>query len=106
MANPIAAAGAYAATQRLAAPGGAPPVASLGTVGGQPSFSETLQQLVSSVAESGRNSDAQAAAAASGKGDMVNMVTAIAETETALQTLVAVRDRVIQSYEDIMRMPV
>jgi flagellar hook-basal body complex protein FliE len=105
MASPIAAAGAYAATQRLAAPG-APPVAPLGQLGGQPSFADTLQQVVSSVAEAGRNSDAQAAAASSGKGDMVSMVTAIAETETALQTLVAVRDRVIQSYEEIMRMPV
>ena len=105
MANPIAAAGAYAATQRLAAPGAAS-VGALGAVGAPQSFSQTLQQIVGAVAEAGRNSDAQAAAAAAGKGDMVNMVTAIAETETALQTLVAVRDRVIQTYEDIMRMPV
>jgi flagellar hook-basal body complex protein FliE len=69
MASPIAAAGAYAATQRLAAPG-ATPVAVLGQVGGQQSFADTLQQVVSAVAEAGRNSDAQAAAATSGKGDM------------------------------------
>jgi len=33
-------------------------------------------------------------------------VTAVAESETALQTLVAVRDRVISAYEEIMRMPI
>lgn len=105
MASPIAAAGAYAASQRLAVPGSAPAAPAVGS-SGQKSFADLLGQIVGSVAEAGRASDAQAAAAASGKGDMVSMVTAIAETETALQTLVAVRDRVIQSYEDIMRMPV
>ena len=33
-------------------------------------------------------------------------VTAVAESETAIQTLVAVRDKVIAAYEEIMRMPV
>ena len=31
---------------------------------------------------------------------------AVAESEAALETLVAVRDKVIQAYEDIMRMPI
>ena len=31
---------------------------------------------------------------------------AVAETELALETLVSVRDRVIQAYEEIMRMPI
>ena len=30
----------------------------------------------------------------------------IAETEVALETMVAVRDRVISAYEEIMRMPI
>jgi flagellar hook-basal body complex protein FliE len=33
-------------------------------------------------------------------------VTAGAESEAALETLVAVRDRMIQAYEEIMRMPI
>jgi flagellar hook-basal body complex protein FliE len=33
-------------------------------------------------------------------------LTAVAESETAIQTLVAVRDRVISAYEDIMRMQI
>src|SRR5437660_1594430 len=31
---------------------------------------------------------------------------AVAETDVAVSTLVSVRDRVIQSYEDIMKMPI
>ena len=38
--------------------------------------------------------------------DVVDVVTAVAESEAALNTLVAVRDRVIQAYEEIMRMPI
>ena len=45
-------------------------------------------------------------AAASGKANVVDVVTAVAESETALQTLVAVRDRVISAYEEIMRMQI
>ena len=45
-------------------------------------------------------------AMASGKANVVDVVTAVAETEVAVGTLVSVRDRVIQSYEEIMRMPI
>ena len=41
-----------------------------------------------------------------GKADIVDVVTAISETEMALETLVSVRDKVISAYEEIMRMPI
>ena len=50
-------------------------------------------------------SDGQAQAVANGKANMIDVVTAVAETETAVQTLVSVRDKVIAAYEEIMRMP-
>ena len=37
---------------------------------------------------------------------LVEVITAVAESEAALETLVAVRDRVIAAYEEIMRMPI
>jgi flagellar hook-basal body complex protein FliE len=58
------------------------------------------------VAEAGRKSDAQAQALATGKANMVDVVTAVAETETAIETLVSVRDKVIAAYEDILKMPI
>ena len=39
-------------------------------------------------------------------GILVDVVTAVSETEVAGGTLVAVRDRVISAYEDIMKMPI
>ena len=34
------------------------------------------------------------------------MVTAVAEAEATLQTVVAVRERIIEAYKDILRMPI
>jgi len=58
------------------------------------------------VAEAGRKSDAQTVAMASGKGNVMDVVTAVAETDVAVSTLVSVRDRVIAAYEDILKMPI
>ena len=58
------------------------------------------------VVEAGKKSDAQTVAMASGKANVMDVVTAVAETDVAVSTLVSVRDRVIQAYEDIMRMPI
>ena len=97
------AAGAYAATQGLlttpSKPGAAPGATGL-------DFSSLIQSAVNGVAQSGKAAEAQAMAAAGGKADIVDVVTAVAESEAALETLVAVRDRVIAAYEEIMRMPI
>ena len=37
---------------------------------------------------------------------MIDVVTAVAESETAIQTMVAVRDKVITAYEEILKMPI
>jgi len=39
------------------------------------------------------------------RADISQVVTAVAEAEVALQTVVAVRDKVIDAYKDIIRMP-
>ena len=69
-------------------------------------FSAVLKDAVGSVLEAGKKSDAQTMAMTSGKANVMDVVTAVAETDVAVSTLVSVRDRVIQSYEDIMKMPI
>jgi flagellar hook-basal body complex protein FliE len=73
---------------------------------GGPSFATMLKESIGGVVDAGRKSDSQTVAMASGKANVVDVVTAVAETEVAVGTLVSVRDRVIQSYEEIMRMPI
>jgi flagellar hook-basal body complex protein FliE len=65
-----------------------------------------LKDVVTNVTAIGRKSDAQAHAVAMGKANMIDVVTAVAESETAIQTMVAVRDKVIAAYEEILKMPI
>ena len=58
------------------------------------------------ILDTGRKSDAQTVAMASGKANVMDVVTAVAETDVAVSTLVSVRDKVIQSYEDVMKMAI
>ena len=103
MASPTVAANAYAALSRIVESGGAEKG---GASAGGPSFSALLKDAVGSVLDAGKKSDHQTMAMASGKANVMDVVTAVAETDVAVSTLVSVRDRVIQSYEDILKMPI
>ena len=104
MTTPSAAAGAYSALARLADPSAALGKAAEG--GNGPSFGALLKGALATVAEAGRKADAQTEAVATGKANIVDVVTAVSETEVAIESMVAVRDKVIAAYEDIMRIPI
>lgn len=102
-----AAANAYAAAARAVADatkGTATKTISPGE--GQEDFSAALQQAVSAVSGNMDKAEAVTMAHVTGKADVVDVVTAVAETEVAMRTLVSVRDRVISTYQEIMRMPI
>jgi flagellar hook-basal body complex protein FliE len=103
MSTPALAANAYASLARLT-----DPAAGLGkaTGGEGGSFNAMLKNVIGTVAEAGRQSDAQAQSLATGNANIVDVVTAVAETEVAVTALVSVRDKVVQAYEEIMRMPI
>jgi flagellar hook-basal body complex protein FliE len=69
-------------------------------------FGSVLKDVMQQVTEAGRKSDTQSQAVATGKANMIDVVTAVAESETAIQAMVSVRDRVIAAYEDILKMPI
>jgi flagellar hook-basal body complex protein FliE len=101
-----AAANAYAALSRLGSDT-ANIAKGLGVAqGAGPDFSSVLKNVMDTVSQAAIKSDAQAQAVANGKANMVDVVTAVAETETAVQTLVSVRDKVISAYEDILKMQI
>lgn len=69
-------------------------------------FAKMLADQVQGVMEAGKVADAKSMDLVNGKGDVVDVVTAISQTEMAIETMVTVRDRVISAYEEIMRMPI
>jgi flagellar hook-basal body complex protein FliE len=108
MASPLVAASAYANIARLAADPTMSALARSSLNAGQTdtSFSSVLKEAMTAVSEAGQKSDVQTRAMANGKSNMVDVVTAVAETEVAIDAVVAVRDKVIAAYEEIMKMPI
>jgi flagellar hook-basal body complex protein FliE len=106
MSSPLLAANAYKSLAALGTGLTPMPGAGVAKTADSGGFGQMLQEVVGSVADAGRNADTQTVKAVQGKGDLVDVVTAVAESEVALETLVSVRDRVISAYEEIMRMPI
>jgi flagellar hook-basal body complex protein FliE len=106
MPTPIIAANAYSALAKLGNET-ANIASGLGNAPASgPDFGSILKDVIDAVSQSAQKSDVQAHAVANGKANMVDVVTAVAETETTVQTLVSVRDKVIAAYEDILKMPI
>ena len=73
---------------------------------GSSEFSNIVEAVLSNVSKTGDVTEAQAKNLANGNADVLDLVTAVAETELAVETLVTVRDRVISAYQDILNMPI
>lgn len=93
-------AAAAAAAYRAAAGAGAAQPAQSGGFGGM------LQRALEQGVEIGRSAETASTAAMLGQGSVTEAVLAISRAELALQTTVAVRDRVVAAYQDVMRMPI
>jgi flagellar hook-basal body complex protein FliE len=98
MPGSVGAAGA-AAAYRSAASSAAPAEAASG-------FGAAMQRALEQAVEVGREADAASTAALTGQGSVTDVVLAVSRAELALQTTVAVRDRVVAAYQEVMRMPI
>ncbi|MCX7315225.1 MAG: flagellar hook-basal body complex protein FliE [Alphaproteobacteria bacterium] len=106
MATPSIAANAYASLAKLTDPSALTKGAAGAASGGGQNFGDMLKSAVSALNKTTQNSDMQTQAAAAGKANIVDVVTAVAESEVAIDTLVSVRDKMISAYEEIMKMPI
>ncbi|MBX3507569.1 flagellar hook-basal body complex protein FliE [Parvibaculum sp.] len=70
-------------------------------------FGDMLKQAMNEAINTAKAGETQMAAVTGGTGgNIVDVVTAVAEAESTLQTVVTVRDKVITAYQEIMRMPI
>ena len=95
--SPSAAANAYG----LAGAGGTAAPADAGS-----SFGNMIERAMQGVVDAGHQADAKAMQGIAGGGNLTDIVTAVSRAQLALQTTTAVRDRVVQAYQEIMRMPI
>jgi flagellar hook-basal body complex protein FliE len=97
--NPGAAAGIYKNAQKaLDNPG----------VSGKDgvSFGDMVKNAAEDLIGSLRGSEKVSSQAVVGKADLTDVVEAVTQAELTLQTVVAMRDRLLGAYQEIMRMPI
>jgi flagellar hook-basal body complex protein FliE len=76
------------------------------TAGSGDGFVDALKGAAESWVETLQQSEQKSAQAVTGQVDIRDVVMAVNNAEVTLQTAVAVRDKVIAAYQEIMRMPI
>ena len=69
-------------------------------------FASLLKDGAKAAIDSGKKSEELSKQAIAGKADVRDVVAAVNNAELTLQTVVAVRDKVINAYTDILKMPI
>ena len=69
-------------------------------------FGAALGRALEGAVQAGREADTQSVKAINGAGNFTEVATAVSRAELALQSAVSIRDKVVQAYQDVMRMPI
>lgn len=69
-------------------------------------FGRALQESALETLRAVRGAEETVKAGIAGKADAQSVVQALASTQLAVETAVTVRDRVVEAYNEILRMPV
>jgi flagellar hook-basal body complex protein FliE len=92
---------------RITPPAGSTPAAPAGgPASGAADFGAALRSAVGSAIDAGHQAEAQSVKAITQGGNVTEVATALARAELTLQTATAVRDRMLQAYQDIMRIQI
>ncbi|MCK5445029.1 MAG: flagellar hook-basal body complex protein FliE [Rhodospirillaceae bacterium] len=68
-------------------------------------FAQLVTDSVTQAVSQGVQSEQMAMAGITDNADLAQVVTAISEADLALQTVVSIRDKVVEAYREILRMP-
>lgn len=71
-----------------------------------PSFSSMVSEAAQKAVDTVRTGDATALAGLQGQAGLQQVVEATMAMENTVQVSVAVRDKLVEAYQDIMRMPI
>ena len=70
------------------------------------SFGSLVREMIGDAAAAGAQGEEVAAKAMIGQADLTEVVMAVNNAELTLQTVVAIRDKVVEAYQEIVRMPI
>lgn len=97
--------GAIQAYDRMLRQGGSAPGLEARDAGGG-DFSDMLRRAAERAADTMMEGEAQTVQAAAGTADMTEVVMAVSQAEMTLETVVTLRDKVVQAYQSILQMPI
>jgi flagellar hook-basal body complex protein FliE len=103
---PAAAAAAYQAVSRMSVPATPTSGAASADATGAGSFSNFLTDAVKDSIDTIKRGETMATKQVSGQANIVDVVNAVNAAELTLNTVVAVRDKVVAAYQSIMNMPI
>jgi flagellar hook-basal body complex protein FliE len=104
MAIPAAAAAAYRATAQIGMPAASTSIAPANLPGSN--FSDFLSGALKDSISTIRQGEQAATAQVQGKANLVDVVQSVNAAELTLDTVVAVRDKVVAAYQSILNMPI
>ena len=79
--------------------------AGTGTAQGGASFGSMVKDAIQGAVDAGKQSEAVSKQAVMGKVDMTEIAQAVNNADITLQTVIAVRDKVVSAYQQILQMP-
>ena len=104
MAIPAAAAAAYRAVAQMATPAASSAITPANVPG--TSFTDFLSGAIKDSIGTMRQGEHAASQQIEGKANLVDVVQSVNAAEITLDTVVAVRDKVVAAYQSIMNMPI
>ena len=69
-------------------------------------FVDMLEKVAADSMDASKNAEQLTTQAVTGDAELLDVVSAVSNAEVTLQTVVAVRDRVMSAYQEILRMPI
>ena len=103
---PATAAAAYQAISKIAANAPTTPGVAPADLGAPTNFADLLGSTVKDSMSTLKAGEQMAMKQVAGQADIVDVVNAVNAAEISLDTVVAVRDKVVQAYQSIMNMPI
>lgn len=73
---------------------------------GGAAFANMVKDSLNSAVETGEHAEQMSMARIAGEASTMDVVTAVANAQHTLETVVAVRDKVLSAYQEILRMPI
>lgn len=92
---------AYANAGKMSTAPGLP-----GSDGAGGSFGDLVKTAAEGTIDTLHKGEEATMQAATGKADLIKVTQAVNDAEVALQTVTAVRDKVVQAYQSIIQMPI